>query len=100
MKITCNIIDDLLPLYIDGGCAKESIELIEEHLKECSSCREKLHRMQSDNFESPAEVVDILVDGKLVENSDVLHYYAYLLFYVVADGSHFFAEDLDIALIK
>lgn len=59
MKITCNIIDDLLPLYIDGGCAKESIELIEEHLKECSFCREKLHRMQSDNFESPAEVVDI-----------------------------------------
>ena len=59
MKITCNIVDDLLPLYIDGGCTAESAALVEEHLKECSSCQEKLHRMQSGDFEPHTEVVDI-----------------------------------------
>lgn len=38
MKYDCNIIGDLLPLYIDGACSQQSSEMIEEHLKECKSC--------------------------------------------------------------
>jgi len=42
MKIQCAVIEDLLPLYVDGVCSEESKIILEEHLKECSGCREKL----------------------------------------------------------
>lgn len=35
----CNIIKDLLPLYIDGCCSEKSAHLIEEHLKSCPECK-------------------------------------------------------------
>ncbi len=39
MKYPCNVIQDLLPLYIDDVCSEESKKAIEEHLSECSSCK-------------------------------------------------------------
>lgn len=47
MKISCRIADDLLPLYLDDSCSEDSRAALEEHLKECPSCRAKLARMQS-----------------------------------------------------
>ena len=41
-KFNCEITKDLLPLYIDSVCSKSSSEGVEEHLKECNSCREEL----------------------------------------------------------
>ena len=46
MKISCKIIEDLLPLYIDEVCSEESNKMIEEHLSACSQCNEKLNRMK------------------------------------------------------
>lgn len=40
MKYPCNLIQDLLPLYHDGVCSRESIEIIENHLSECTACKE------------------------------------------------------------
>lgn len=34
----CEIIRDLLPLYIDNTCSKESKILVEEHLQSCMDC--------------------------------------------------------------
>lgn len=39
MKYPCELIRDLLPLYIDGVSSDKSNMVIEEHLKECISCR-------------------------------------------------------------
>ena len=39
MKLSCNVIRDLLPLYRDGVCADETRTLVEEHLAGCASCR-------------------------------------------------------------
>ncbi|MBQ8598988.1 MAG: zf-HC2 domain-containing protein [Oscillospiraceae bacterium] len=47
MKINCNIIDDLLPLYIEDACSADSKAAVEEHLSDCPLCQEKLKRMQS-----------------------------------------------------
>ncbi len=41
MKYPCCIIQDLLPLYKDGVCEKESAGIIKEHLSECAVCGEK-----------------------------------------------------------
>lgn len=42
MNYPCNLIQDLLPLYHDGMCSKESVEIIEKHLSECTVCKEYL----------------------------------------------------------
>ena len=47
----CEIIQDLLPLYIDDVASKESRSMIEEHIKSCSDCRNMLSKMQSDGEE-------------------------------------------------
>ena len=38
MKYSCNMIQDLIPLYIDGVCSEESKEAVEQHLSECPDC--------------------------------------------------------------
>ena len=40
MKYPCSLIKDLLPLYHDGVCSEESNKIIENHLSECSSCKD------------------------------------------------------------
>ena len=40
MKYPCSLIHDLLPLYHDGVCSEESNKVIENHLSECSSCKD------------------------------------------------------------
>lgn len=45
MKIPCEIIRDLLPLYHDGVCGEESEKAVSQHLRECDSCRAELRRM-------------------------------------------------------
>lgn len=42
MKISCEIIKDLLPLYHDGVCSNDSKTMIEEHLTYCDSCKAEL----------------------------------------------------------
>lgn len=39
MKINCEMVQDLLPLYEDGVCSESSRTAVEEHLKACESCR-------------------------------------------------------------
>jgi predicted anti-sigma-YlaC factor YlaD len=48
MKISCNIIRDLLPLYHDGVCSQDSRALIEEHLLDCANCRDELREIGED----------------------------------------------------
>lgn len=36
--MNCNVIKDLLPLYIDECCSEESRKLISEHLESCPEC--------------------------------------------------------------
>lgn len=47
MKIPCNVIRDLLPLYQDGVCSPESRQLVAEHLEECEPCRTEWERMHA-----------------------------------------------------
>lgn len=47
-KIPCEIIRDLLPLYKDDICSEKSRNAIEEHIKECESCRTYLKKMEGE----------------------------------------------------
>lgn len=48
MKMKCEVIQDLLPSYIDGLTSEESNKLIEEHLAGCSVCRDYLSAMKEE----------------------------------------------------
>lgn len=52
MKLGCDVIKDLLPLYVDHICSEESRALIDEHLQSCTDCREELLRFSSHQVES------------------------------------------------
>ncbi len=64
MRLSCEIIRDLLPLYYDKVCSKESSSLIEEHLADCPQCVDELQKLKMD-FQNPT-----ITDGKvkLMEN--------------------------------
>ena len=42
----CEVIRDLLILYADDCCSKESKALVEEHLQSCQACRDALKEMR------------------------------------------------------
>ena len=44
--MNCEIIKDLIPLYIDGCCSKESERAVEEHLSDCSECKKLFEEMK------------------------------------------------------
>lgn len=43
----CNIIKDLIPLYIDGCCSDESVSEVNRHLENCKECKAVLESMSS-----------------------------------------------------
>lgn len=45
MKLPCNVIRDLLPLYAEDMVSPESRALTEEHIAECAACRAALEAM-------------------------------------------------------
>lgn len=38
MKKSCDIVQDLLPLYLDDVLKRETAEFVKEHLKDCEKC--------------------------------------------------------------
>lgn len=55
MKIPCEIVKDLLPLYYDDVCSIESRTTVEEHLLECDDCKKYLESMSSDLIQTNGE---------------------------------------------
>ena len=56
MKVPCNVIRDLLPLYHDSVCSPETAALVEEHLKDCDACQEEFHKLQANLLPLPLPV--------------------------------------------
>lgn len=46
MKISCEIIKDLLPLYHDSICSEETKIMVEEHLNFCDNCKAELQAIE------------------------------------------------------
>ncbi len=45
--MNCNIVKDLIPLYIDRCCSEESEKAVEEHIKNCDECKNLFEDMKS-----------------------------------------------------
>ncbi len=48
MRLSCEVIQDLLPLYVDEVCSDGSAELVEEHMAECEACKQTCDVMKSE----------------------------------------------------
>ncbi len=47
-NIECDLVADLLPIYIDGKASEASRKFIEEHIKTCEECKEIYEAMTAD----------------------------------------------------
>lgn len=66
--LKCEVIRDLLPLYIDECCSSESKRLVEEHLKECGECRQLLCAMRQEVRIAPEEKEKNLEEEELLKS--------------------------------
>lgn len=41
-NVTCSIVEDLLPLYMDGCCSKDSQQAVVEHMKTCENAGKRI----------------------------------------------------------
>lgn len=85
-KITCNVIKDILPLYIDGVVSEDTQKIVDEHLAECSLCRDEMNKLKKTlviptNEEIQQETVNILeksissIERTIVKK--IIHYSSY-----------------------
>lgn len=65
MKYPCDMIKDLLPLYYDDACSKQTKSIVEAHLSECNSCKNLLRKMGDNTYDERLER----------EKSDVIGHY-------------------------
>ena len=85
-KITCNVIKDILPLYIDGVVSEDTQKIVDEHLAECSLCRDEMNKLKKTlviptNEEIQQETVNVLeksissIERTIVKK--IIHYSSY-----------------------
>ena len=65
--MNCEIIKDLIPLYIDGCCSKESERAVEEHLSDCSECKKLFEEMKE-----PTDIIAASVSPKALSKINEL----------------------------
>lgn len=75
--LTCEVVQDLLPSYVDGLTSDVSNQAVEQHLKTCENCR-KLYREMSepvkgaDLSEQDLEQMGQKADSKILSEIDYL----------------------------
>ena len=101
MKITCDVIEDLLPLYVDDVASGDSRTLIEEHLNECESCRKTLEDMRkdidilhSDNDEigQNDKMIILRLKKKIMKRIAAVIVVAVILVMLVCVGNYFYHD--------
>ena len=68
MKLSCKVIEDMLPMYYDKVCSEDSAALVEEHLKDCPHCRQILLDLGTD-IAIPEKKVDDIKPLKKIQKS-------------------------------
>ena len=58
MKIPCELIQDVLPLYHDGVCSDVSKTIVEEHLQNCGKCQTFLQAIDVE-VNAPADAEEV-----------------------------------------
>lgn len=91
--ISCNLIQDLMPLYIEGLTSTDTNEYIKKHLSECSECNSFFEDIKLDtdinleiNNEELRDKGEIILD-KIKKNQDRIKYTFIIFSMIVAVSS-------------
>ena len=62
MNKQCEIVQDLLPLYVDGACSESSAAMVKEHLESCPECKALYEKLCSNTGEETlkAEMIGVV----------------------------------------
>ena len=63
----CEIIRDLMPLYLDDICSAETKKTVEEHLADCEECRKYMKQMQTELEVEKMALEDSVEEKKLLQ---------------------------------
>ena len=75
MRTSCDIVRDLLPLFMDSTISNDGKQMVREHLKSCSNCSSYLADMRNENVSFKAKAsTKVHRAGHIL--SDTLHYKA------------------------
>ncbi len=74
MSKQCDIVGDLLPLYVDGACSETSADMVKEHLQSCSSCLDMYRKMKTHTSEDALkpETEKVITRHKKKENQQII----------------------------
>lgn len=80
MKLSCDIIQDLIPSYADEICSEATRMCVEEHLETCESCQ-KIMQLCKDNIFSAKDLEQKELDAlkKVKSKLKRQHLFSYLL---------------------
>ena len=90
--MNCNVVMDLVPLYVDDCCSEESSKLVKEHLENCESCRKTYSAMNQKSVapqkQAPKIKMRRVSDWKAGILQSVLLYFSFALivFGVIFEG--------------
>lgn len=71
MRSSCNIIRDILPLYVENMVSADTVSFVEEHLATCEDCRTALASMKNSNeaeLLSKEEIIRIESEANPLKN--------------------------------
>ena len=63
MRITCDVIQDLMPSYVDGILSEDSQALVKEHMEVCKECRKMLEIMKEEQGKEQAQIISSAASG-------------------------------------
>ena len=98
MKISCEVVQDLLPLYHDGVCSKASTVIVDNHLQDCEACKQMLKDMDADIMSEAIEEAKPLVSIQISWNKEKRKVFfkglaiAVCLFFILAVGKYVLTE--------
>lgn len=49
-KYPCELIEDLIPLYVEDDVSDATKKIVEEHIEECENCKELVHEYSNDEI--------------------------------------------------
>ena len=79
----CNVIMDLIPLYVDGCCSEESSQMVQEHLAGCAACQRAYDAMNRNSAapqnKAPAMKLRRVSDWKASLLQSILLYVSFAL---------------------
>ena len=58
--MNCNVVKDLIPLYIDGCCSEESEKIVKEHIESCDACKKLFEDMcASSDMRASSDMISV-----------------------------------------